>query len=744
MRKKSRLLALSIALASFLIAGCNDGGSPSAPLPPVDLAKDEEAIGQVRDKLDSLAGQRPSDIAQAALAYIQTLPDFKASGISDDGSVWAQLQDGVLYSIATNDPDLDVQPTASPKRAAAVTAKGPAVSSTQPASTTQRLATQRALTAAAGEIPGSATAYVFNAMEANRGIPADQIAQQLTAAGYNVVSGTGSLADWKGVSNAGILFAACHGTRLPDNDVKVFYMQSSTPHVKGDKTYLDDLAAHRMAFDDVAIDDDSLVRGKLPKYHWESRYLFKAEYLSNAKMFADNGFMFNAACSGTSAPGLTFAQSLKASNNLSVYGGWSQPVYIPDDNESMLFFFDRALGINQFAPADASNPPPAPWSKVVADMVSNARASGNGTNLNASDPSLYDSTGRNPIAVFSIQNLNGGDLSTLVPSATEATTDAANKQVVITGSFGSGTGRVSVDGADLTVKTWAPDKITATLPGASGKATVISKTGLISNKVSVTVESAVNVFPKNVGYLPGDALTIAATPQSSSSAAYTYHWKVTGSSLLTLQDISGTHTGTDFTTPDGRVYLTTTPSTVGTLTVSCTVTNTGSDSTLVGSGSTDYKEYPFSNQILTLSSVYQSLPKYHKYFAYVLIKKDPSKTVAPTIRWNTYVHGDLKSVSSVQGTLMTKIFDAATLGDPNVGAPLIVLTIANSQLIDPSDTSFTYNDVPYTFDMGDAIALLVDYKSWDATDTSDVGTRSVAAVNATVAKTQVVAGLVYP
>ena len=721
-------LALSFAFAVLLLAGCGRESGPTSPdLSKINLEKDDSTMGQVRAKLDSLVGQRSAGIAQASLAYIQTLPEFQASGISEDGSVWAQFQDGVLYSIGTNDPDLDVQPAVAPKK-----------------STAQFLKRGLAKSAVAGgEIPGSATAYVFNAMEANRGIPDDKIALQLTAAGYRVVRGTGSLADWQGVSNAGILFAACHGTRLPDGGEKVFYMQASNPHVKGDRTYLADLAAHRMAFDEVAVDDDTLVRGKLPKWHWESRYLFKAEYLSNPKMFADNGFMFNAACSGTSAPGLAFAQSLKAGNNLGVYGGWSQPVYIPDDVESMLFFFDRALGINQFAPVDASNPPPADWSTVLSAMGSNARASGNGTNLNASDIQLYDTNGHDPIAVFSIQNVSGGDLKTLVPSAIDATTDAANGSIVFTGSFGSATGRVTIDGTDVTIKTWKPGEITTTLPKASGKALIVSKTGLISNKVPVTVASKVSVFPKDVGYLPGDAFTVKALPYSANGVTYKYHWKLSGSSLATMQDQSGTHTGTEFTSDESAVYVATTPSTQGTLTVSCTVsTVTGSDSTLVGSASTDYKNYPFSNQILFLSSPYQSLPGYKKYFAYIVLKKDPSKTAAPTVRWTTYINGTVKAFSSVQGTVMTKVYDIATLGDPNVGPPYILLTLNNSQLVDPSDLTFTYNDVPYTYDLGDAIVLVVAYKSWDPAHDDEA--KNIAYVDDKAARTQVVAGLIYP
>lgn len=211
--------------------GC--GGGDKTPAGPdgstVDLARDEAAMALVGAKLDSLIGQRPADIAKAALAYIQSLPDFKASGISEDGSVWAQFQDGVLLSIGTNDVDLDIQP-------APVAPVAP-VKAAPPAS--KRASTQPAV---GGEIPGS-------------------------AAGYKVVRGTGSLKDWRGVSEAGLVFAACHGTRIPDGGEKVYYLQASDLHVKGDKTHAADLPAHRMAFDMVAVDDEPLVRGKLPKTH---------------------------------------------------------------------------------------------------------------------------------------------------------------------------------------------------------------------------------------------------------------------------------------------------------------------------------------------------------------------------------------------------------------------------------------------------------------------------------------------
>jgi hypothetical protein len=265
---------------------------------------------------------------------------------------------------------------------------------------------------------------------------------------------------------------------------------------------------------------------------------------------------------------------------------------------------------------------------------------------------------------------------------------------------------------------------------------------LLSNKIDVTVASKVAIFPKSGGYLPGDAVTVSVTPRSGGGITYSYHWKVAGASNLTMQDQTATHTGLDFTTPDPLVRIVTTPSTQGAMTVTCSVSAKDS---LVGSAAVEFKLYPYSNQILVMSSAFPTHPQFQNHFSYVLLKKDATKTVAPTIRWSTYVDGTLKAVSSRPGTLMTKVYDMSSFGDPNVGPPYLIIDIKTTQFMDPDDKTFTVNEVPYPYDLGDAIAIVLAYESWDSADTTSGRIeRSIKAVDDWTARTQVVAGLVYP
>ena len=91
--------------------------------------------------------------------------------------------------------------------------------------------------------------------------------------------------------------------------------------------------------------------------------------------------------------GAKFGRAIGQSCGLGLYTGWSNPVSFSASNESVSFFFDRALGLNQFAPVDPSDPPPGDWTAILATMATTPLVSGRGYNLNASlfgnEPTLF-------------------------------------------------------------------------------------------------------------------------------------------------------------------------------------------------------------------------------------------------------------------------------------------------------------------------------------------------------------------
>jgi len=213
-------------------------------------------------------------------------------------------------------------------------------------------------------------------------------------------------------------------------------------------------------------------------------WTFSSAFLKSPGMFANNSLMFNMGCSGMSSSGITFANSLSTTNGLSVYGGWSKPSITYDGDETSSFFFDRALGLNQFAPVDPTNPPPDDWAGILTIMQNSNRASGVGYNLATSVPADSE---KSPIAVFAFQNPGGSALTTIIPSIAGFTVDLPSNTLTLQGSFGSGQGSVTLDGDPLTVNAWSNSSITTVLPSASsGKLQVFSPLSLESNQFPYT------------------------------------------------------------------------------------------------------------------------------------------------------------------------------------------------------------------------------------------------------------------
>jgi len=455
------LLACTVLL-SLAALGCG-GGSGAAPAPSLtaaDLAADEAAMAAVETVWASASGQSLYDQAVAVQAAMKANPQFTASGIASDNTAWGVLKDGTVFAVGTNDVGSDDVITPAVAAPIPLAAPGPA----------------------AGELPASRTAYVFNALEATRNVPDAAIAANLKAAGYSVTASTGSIADWLGVSQAGLLFNASHGFVVqPNGDgVEVFFLETSDLYKDGDMTYNALRAAKVMAVVDVPVLSSSAAPGVPPVSSGSERHwMFSSGFLKTAGMFAGNSLMFNMACSGLSSSGIAFAKSLSSTNGLAVYGGWSKPSNTYDGDETSSFFFDRALGLNQFAPVDPSSPPPADWASILNTMQNTNRASGVGYNLATSVPADSE---KSSVAAFSIQNLNGSGLTTLVPSISGYTVDQAGNTLTLQGSFGSGQGSVTLDGSALTVNAWSTSAITTVLPTAfTGQLKVSSPQSLVSN-----------------------------------------------------------------------------------------------------------------------------------------------------------------------------------------------------------------------------------------------------------------------
>ena len=173
-----RILGSAVALALGLLGCGGGGGSSTASGPVLDLAADQTAMTAIETTWISAQGKGLSlaDQAKAVLAAMQQAGSgFVDSGISSDNTVWGRFKDGVTYAVGTNDKDLE----------GVTLVPSPAIVQTSSATALAMVA----LAPASGDLPGAAKAYVFNAVEAARGVPAAAVASNLSAAGYTVVTG---------------------------------------------------------------------------------------------------------------------------------------------------------------------------------------------------------------------------------------------------------------------------------------------------------------------------------------------------------------------------------------------------------------------------------------------------------------------------------------------------------------------------------------------------------------------------
>ena len=524
-------LAIILALA---LVGCGGGGGSASgtSTPVLNLAADNTAMTAIDAVWSSAESQNlaPAAQAKAVLAAMQQPNSgFVDSGISSDNTVWGRFKDGVMFAVGTNDVDLEGV-TLVPSTARVQTPATPA-----PAA---------AVAPASGDLPGTAKAYVFNAVEPARQVPATAVASNLGAAGYAVTTGTGLLTEWMAVNGAGVVFSCSHGSGLPSEAGETYFVSSGTTFTgsETEASLVGQLSlGHLMVFD-IKIFDAPLSSPPPIPYHKEKHFGFDSYWLTtfgSPHMFAQNSMMFLEACEGLSPAGGRFAEALAQSCGLGIYGGWSMPIDTEDGNESTSFFFDRALGLNLFPPVDPSNPPPGDWSAIRATMASTARASGKGYNLDAGDPEGG--------CTFSFYKVDSNlTLTTLIPSISSYSLDLTNNLITLKGSFGSQQGTVLLAGNFLTIQSWTVSAITVTLPTtAKGNLLVTSPQGLKSNLFPYTGPQAPTLTPASANLAtPQQTAAFSVALSGYDSSALTYKWGP--SAYGTLTDGCG-HTGATVT-----------------------------------------------------------------------------------------------------------------------------------------------------------------------------------------------------
>ena len=480
-------------------------------------------------------GRDNSALAHQLVAAMQTMAEFREGGIGSDGTAWGRYADGTYVGFLTNDPD---GPGATPAaRAKPLAPANPGRSAAKPK-----------------ELPGAAVAYVYEAMEPERSQATATIVHELTTAGYRVVTGTGSLADWASVSGAGLLINHSHGAITDGN----YYLTTSdTPTVLENGLLFDELQRGDLMRVYVEVFDSPTT------YHDEARYALNINHLQAqagfTTMFAKNSLFLNMTCSGTETGSAFFSYIMQVKAGLDVYAGWNHEVETDDQNEMALFFLDRTLGLDKAAPVDPSLPPPANWRSVKATMSATLHQDGRSGSIDESYVS--NGHGGTVVSVLKFIDSTDGKLTTLIPSATSASLTADGTNIDLKGDFGADQGTVTVAGESLAIVSWRASEIVAAKPDATGPAIVTSPTGLIGNPVPIT-GSLLTITPSKPSVAYGSTTTFTvATELGTFPASAVFTWKVQGTGT-----VGGS--GTTTTSAPHVDYLAPGTATTDTLTVS--------------------------------------------------------------------------------------------------------------------------------------------------------------------------------
>lgn len=453
------------------VAGCG-GGSGGSGGGTTDRSALLDAASA---KWDGISHADPGAASTEMVDWLRTQPAVVEAGVTNDLIVYARLTDGTTAGWLDN-----AYLNGAGRAAAAPVAAPP---------------TGRA-------IPTGKTAYLFQSdlftLDAQR--PGSDIRPQMASilrqAGYTVVEGKGTFAEYRAISptDCALLWTNSHGTLW---EVEVggerqthYYMASSTsPSTSDNKPggrYYDDLRTGRLI---------TLKNPGQPYFFW-----FSGAWLQNNVRFPLGGFAvwINNACEGVTTPEMKDAAFHQG---LSAYVAWDESVLWGIANQAALTLVDRMTGANAVDPTMTPAQRAFGLNAVVDEMGKRSPP------LTVSTVEIpwyfkYLLPGRNSATAHLRVATNpfagqptDQQFSILTPSIQNLAVDqTADNETTLTinGIFGPIPGTVTIDGRTATVASggWGPSTIRCLLPpanqpGGAGNV-VVEVGGHRSNPVPLT------------------------------------------------------------------------------------------------------------------------------------------------------------------------------------------------------------------------------------------------------------------
>jgi len=429
-----------LILCALLAGGCgglfvgSDGGGSGGGGTSITLATKIAAADQVVAYAKTLAGTPTPALMAAVATKMRTMAAFKDVNATD-GGVGAHFQDGEPYAFVDNRGADGTHPT--PGRL------------------------HRALK---GEIPSGKTTGIFTCMGTVFTDVTPYLNEWMKAGGYLPGPGSFTVAGLiTACASNEVLFLDCHGSYEAGE-----YMMWTADKVgdpaadAANKRYMDDKT---IAFFDASF-DTTPGGGHTTERHYAIKTAFVKKYLT----FKKDSMLMNNGCYGAADP--AFIAALKA-KQLSVYMAWTLPAF--DDSSALAAYgiFDQLLG-TAFNGNDKADPNQRPFDiDLVHDDLTQRGY-------------LRDLKNGTVLKLFHL----AGDFGLLRPSIKYMTVKGYERELWLTGDFGSRPGKVTINDQPVALKgSWSPTLVKVDLPDsgpASAGPVVVEVSGHKSTPVPLS------------------------------------------------------------------------------------------------------------------------------------------------------------------------------------------------------------------------------------------------------------------
>lgn len=455
-------------LVCLLLAGCGggssgggDGDSGGGALPGGDPGSGEITAEQrvasleaVEDKFQAVVGQDPAAANQELLQFLQSRPEFEAAGQDVETlSVWARYRDGRLLVVPNN----RLPEPGGGRRASGTASMSPAASRGR-----------------AFEMPSGNKVRLLHAFgtgfdDGQNAI--DEVRPWLTANGYQdvpVQEGDARVSSLKNVRGDGIFWFNTHGAPATLRDgTEVFTLWTSTK-VDADIEKLpeiaDDLAKNRIVYSPGIIGTDN---NGAPVV--ETHYAITPEFVRQYMSFEKNSLVLMTVCHSSNPKPATRAMvQAFHEKGAGVYVGWTKIINTSTGYRAAKIIVDWLLGANQY---EVQNPPQRPF-----DLDSVLKY------LKDKGLDVFPASGAQLMAERNPAVPATEAFGLLAPGISFVGADTFKDELVIQGQFGQDPGQdrsVTVNGTDVTIKSWTDQEIRCALPvsgpGSAGDVIVTAR-----------------------------------------------------------------------------------------------------------------------------------------------------------------------------------------------------------------------------------------------------------------------------